>query len=279
MILPGHWKTVLVAIAVFAILGFIGNLQLTIARQGRQIGELQRELASTVKAVTQEDLDALAKSVDGSLTREIGTVKETLRLLESRQPGTRTVERIIERRGPPGPAGPTGSPGAPGKPGTPIIPPEQQPAARREAIEKVYLTFDDGHLLDCATPTLGNPNVVELLRAPTGGLFSTSPCLGRIADTFTLQEAKPLAPVPSRWKGLAAYRVSGGGWGLGVGYTLASVWKVDLDAVVLASLSQQFYLGPGASFRATVTISLGAAYTYGFTERTDILWTYAGVRW
>lgn len=276
-LLRGNWKVALIALAVVAILGFIGNLQLTIARQGRQIGDLRADLSRAVPTISKEDAAALRAGV-ASVKRDLEGAREEIRRLEGR-PGT---ERIIERRGPAGSPGTPGAPGPPGPagtPGTPLVLPERAPAERERATERILAFFDEGSLVGCQGPGIP-PLTVELLRDPTGRLLSTAPCVWKINDqVFRDPILPPPIARPSPWKGIAAYQVMGGGWGLGVGYTIASVWRVDLDAVALASLPRNLYLGPGVAFRTTERLSLGAAYTYGFTERSPIIWGYLGVRW
>lgn len=267
------WKSALVGAVVLATLGLLGSQQLTIARQGRQIGDLRADLSRAVPTISKEDAAALLAGV-ASVKRDLEGAREEIRRLEGR-PGT---ERIIERRGPAGSPGTPGPSGPAGTPGTPLVTPERAPGERERATERILAFFDEGSLVGCQGPGIP-PLTVELLRDPTGRLLSTAPCVWKLNDQVFRDPLPPPAARPSPWKSLAAYQVTGGGWGLGVGYTFASVWKVDLDAVALASLSRQLYLGPGVAFRTTERLSLGAAYTYGFTERSPIIWGYLGVRW
>ena len=270
--LLANWQ----ALAVAAVAGWFGlqilGLKAENAGLRKEVGELEERLGRTVDVVTKAELDAALKVVGQEIATQVEGLHETIKAV----PRGKDII-FIRDTSRPGLPGKPGVPGPPGKPGTPLIPPTDQPKAREEAIERILAWFDLGTLVNCDTAGIP-PSTVEFLRQPGGRILSTAPCVFRINDELRLREVPPPTPVRSPWKGLAAYHVAGGGWGLGVGYTLASLWKLDLDAVALASLTRRLYLGPGASVRATETLSLGAAYTYGLTERTWTLWGYVGVR-
>ena len=223
---------------IIAILGYIGVLHATIASTRAEFDKFKKENEGKIAAVTPADLQRLRNDLGTDIDRTLGGVRERVRLLEDR-PQRTVVERTVERqtgpagaagrpgesiRGPAGTPGPTGRDGAPGAtpvaPGTPLIPPAEQPVARQQAIEKIYLHFDPGTLVNCQAPTL-DPDVVELLRDPTGRLSSTAPCIWRIADTVTLRQA------PVSTQRLFAIRPY-----VGAGY-VAGLWEAGIGADVL----------------------------------------------
>lgn len=237
-----NWRIAAAGFLILAVVGYVGAQQ-------RRITALERQLATRVPVITEADLERL-KRTNEDLVRELGSVRETIRLLAAR-PGETRIERIIERTGPPGRAGTPGpgglpgragevgrpgSPGAPGSegprgvPGTPLIPVPEQPKAREQAIERIVVHFDSGTLVGC--PTLGLPSdVVELLRDPLGRLSSTAPCVWRISDQVSLREV-PRA-VRQRLFEIRPYIGLGwiaGGAEVGVGADVLHVGDVSLGA-------------------------------------------------
>lgn len=199
-----HWRTAAVLIIALTVIGYIRTLQ-------GQIIDLTRKVGSSVQVVKPEDLDKLKAGVVSEITRQVGGVTDRLTLIEN-LPQRTVIERTIERTGPPGQPGAPGKPGVPGvgvpgrpgtpgapgaigppAPGTPLIPPAKQPEARAQATERIYVHYDPGHLIDCQTPGVP-PDVTELLRAPSGELSSTAPCVWKVDDTITLRPSPVAKP-------------------------------------------------------------------------------------
>lgn len=199
--IKAYWVQGLIVTVLVAVGGYIGTLRAGIADRDRQ-------LATRVSVITQEDLATLEKRVGDKIERVVGNVTERLEIME-KTPTRTVVSRTVERTGPPGPPGvpgkpgeairgPAGLPGQPGAPaappalGTPLIPVPDQPRAREQATERIYQHFDPGTLVNCPTPGVP-PDVVELIRYPDGRLLSTAPCIWRISDTVVLRPSPPPA--------------------------------------------------------------------------------------
>lgn len=265
-----NWKISAGTVIVLAVLGYVGNLQLTIARQGRQIGELRADLSRAVPAISREDAEALLRGV-ASVKRDLEGAREEIRKLEGR-PG---FVREIVRTGPPGQPGRPGLPGRAGTPGTPLILPERAERERERATERILAFFDEGSLIGCQGPGLP-PLTVELLRDPTGRLLSTAPCVWRINDEVFRDQ---ILPPRQRLFSFEPYISMGwisGGAELGVGADLlhAGPWSVG------AALWVARWAPPASAFACLCHASLGASYAvlgnvrvlggYAFALRPDL---------
>ncbi|MDR7497926.1 MAG: hypothetical protein QN174_13330 [Armatimonadota bacterium] len=298
-----------VALALIAI-SYVGATQLQLARQRTEIAELRQEIGRRVPVVTPQDLDALRSTVSGELTRAVGDLRETVRLLAAR-PGETRIDRVIERTGPPGPPGPPGTPGRPGEPGDPgspggagppgppgrpgtpgppdatptgpLIPEAQAPQAREWATERILAHFVPGSLLNCDAVGL-EPNTVEFLRDPAGRLASTAPCVWRVTDQVRLQEPPPVPAI--RREPLLAFRPYlalghvAGAPEAGFGVELMHLGRLSFggDLRVARFLDGQtatlglYHAVAGASYQLTgaLRVQIGYAYSLKRCERPGI---------
>ena len=262
----GNWMP----LAFVAILGW---QQLQTAAARRENADLRRELSNTVKVVEEKDKQqALAL---GRIERMFETFRETLEAV--RTPTGPVIVRVTEGR--PGPAGTPGRPGLPGAPGAvaPMIPPEAAATARAAAVQRIVVGIRAGHLRDCPTPGLSDPDSVELLRDPSGRLLSPTSCVARIREETRLrEEPKAERPEPSRWKTALGYGTRTGTVGGGLAYEWVRLGPFSLDAVLVGTPS--VHVGPGASWAVTPSLTLGPAYLWDAARREFQPWVVLGFR-
>jgi hypothetical protein len=204
-VLQGNWKATLVVLLFLTLGGYVyardRAQQRRLDEQARHIAELTDQLRTRPPTIAQDDLARLMAQFraegQAELRRQAETFRELLRLVADRGSGPPIIIREVGPPGPPGPPGTSGSPGAPGQPGQPgpatpslpLIPEAQVPKIRADATERIVVGFYPGHLVNCPTPGLSDPDAIELLRDPEGRLLSGSRCVRSIRDEIPLQPA------------------------------------------------------------------------------------------